>query len=267
MNNNISHGRSENQGTGLPGLLPASCFGRPHFEHHPTIDSTNLRAMELAASGAEEGTLVTADTQTRGRGRLGRDWHSPPGRNLYFSIVLRPGIELEQYPLVTLAAGLGASEGIASATGLRPSIKWPNDLLLQGGKLAGLLCETGPITGRDTYAVLGVGINVNLGADELTPDISARAVSLSIAAGRTFDPTGLLPEVLAGLEKRYLQLKSGRRSELLRDYRRACSTLVQRLRSAGKKAWLTAQPWPSTISAVWWWKPGTASGCRSAPGK
>jgi BirA family biotin operon repressor/biotin-[acetyl-CoA-carboxylase] ligase len=215
-------------------MLRTSAFGRPYREHHQSIDSTNLRALELAADGLPQGSLVTADAQTGGRGRLNRVWHSPPGRNIYFSLILRPALEISRYPLITLAAGLGCAEGLAGAGAPVPDVKWPNDLLLGGRKIAGLLCETGPVSGRRTWVVLGVGINVNLREDELPPDVESRAGSLSMAAGRPFDRSFVLASVLSGLEKRYLELEAGRASVLLSDYRRRCHTLGRQAAVTGE---------------------------------
>ena len=148
-------------------------FGTPH-RHYRRTDSTNTRAREIAAAGAPHGTVVTADEQTAGRGRQGRTWTAPPGSALLYSAVLRP---LEpRHSVLPLAVALAVCE---TAEQLRPGIecevKWPNDIHLDGRKLAGILIEARP---QDGWAVLGIGLNLTIGADEFPEDLRGRATSL-----------------------------------------------------------------------------------------
>jgi BirA family transcriptional regulator, biotin operon repressor / biotin---[acetyl-CoA-carboxylase] ligase len=148
-------------------------FGSPH-RHFRRTDSTNTRARELAAAGAPHGTVVTADEQTAGRGRQGRPWTAPPGAALLYSAVLRP---LEpRHSLLPLAVALAVCE---TAEGLRPGIeckvKWPNDVHLDGRKLAGILIEARPQNG---WAVLGVGLNLTIAPDDFPAELRDRATSL-----------------------------------------------------------------------------------------
>jgi BirA family biotin operon repressor/biotin-[acetyl-CoA-carboxylase] ligase len=152
-------------------------FGTPH-RHYRRTDSTNTRARELAAAGAPHGTVITADEQTAGRGRQGRTWTAPPGAALLYSAVLRP---LEpRHSVLPLAAGLAVSE---AAEQLRPDVapmlKWPNDVHVDGRKVAGILVETRP---QDGWAVLGVGLNLTVAPDQFPAELRERAASLFPAA-------------------------------------------------------------------------------------
>ncbi|MDO8184374.1 biotin--[acetyl-CoA-carboxylase] ligase [Conexibacter sp. JD483] len=153
------------------GASPATTLGRPRL-HHRTIGSTNARAQELAIAGAPHGTIVTAREQSAGRGRQGRAWATPPGTTLAVTTILR-----DPPPLLTLAAGLAVADVARAldAQGREPRIKWPNDVLLDGRKLAGILAE-----GRlqDGWAVLGIGINVATRQDDFPPELAARATTL-----------------------------------------------------------------------------------------
>ena len=167
-----------------------------------TLESTNDTARELGLGGATEGTVVLAERQTRGRGRLGRSWVSPPHRNLYLSIVLRPAIPTAQAPQLALVVGLATAEAMrewAPALGL----KWPNDVVLDGGKLAGILTEM-ETSGTDVrFVIAGVGLNVNSVADDFPPELRDRAVGLCTAAGHPVDRVAVAAALLARLEARY----------------------------------------------------------------
>lgn len=200
---------------------------------YPQTASTNDIAAQLAESGADEGTLVVADHQTAGRGRMGRTWVSPPGVGLYASVVLRP--EAHVVPLLTLAAGVAVAEGIEAATGLRAQVKWPNDVVVGGRagigaarKLAGLLAEGGTAPEGDAWVVLGVGINVLPGA--YPPEIAARATSLEAELGRAIDRGVVLAECLASLSSRYRDLRDARAADVVAAWRmRAASTFGRRV--------------------------------------
>jgi BirA family biotin operon repressor/biotin-[acetyl-CoA-carboxylase] ligase len=164
-------------------------LGAPHL-HLRETGSTNDRARELATAGAPHGTLVTTDHQVAGRGRQGRTWASPPRRALLMSLVLR-----EVTPLLTIAAGVA----VADAVGAGAAIKWPNDVLLDGRKVAGILAEARP---REGWAVLGIGINVALRPGDFPPELRDRAGTL----GRSpEDVPAVLAVVLAALERRLAQ--------------------------------------------------------------
>ena len=160
-------------------------------------ESTNDEAAALAAAGAEHGTVVVAGSQRRGRGRLGRSWFSPPGDSLYLSCVLRPALAPDALPPVALAAGIAVAEAVAAAVpGVR--VHWPNDVVVGGRKLAGILAEMTTRAGRLAAAVVGVGVNVNVAG--FPADLGRPATSLLIESGRRHDLGEVRAEVLSRLE-------------------------------------------------------------------
>jgi BirA family biotin operon repressor/biotin-[acetyl-CoA-carboxylase] ligase len=166
------------------------------------VGSTNAVACQQAATGAAEGLLVVADEQTAGRGRMGRSWWAPKGAGLLFSLLLRPVIPAARAGQLSMCLGLGTAEGIESVTGLRPALKWPNDLLLGGRKLGGMLSELGVAENRVEYVVLGLGVNVN----GVPTDLAATSISLSAVLDRAVDRVELLAEILAHFEAWYERL-------------------------------------------------------------
>ena len=166
-----------------------------------TIDSTNNCARALAGCWAEEGTLVFAERQTAGKGRLGRSWLANPYENLTFSLVLRPTLPPEALNLLPLYAAVAVAEAVEHETGLSIECKWPNDLLIGGKKTAGILLEGSLKEEGLEYVVLGIGVNVN--QTSFPDDISPRATSLKAEAGRDIDRILLLREILKSLETHY----------------------------------------------------------------
>ena len=176
------------------------CWRR--IEWHAEVDSTQRVARELARDGAPEGTVVIAEAQSAGRGRLGRTWHSPPGTNLYCSILLRPAVSPAVVPQVALAAGLGVAEAIETL-GLAPLLKWPNDILLDGKKAVGILTEMEAEVERVHLVILGIGVNLNGGTDDFPPYLQDKATSLAIAAGRRIDRVDFAARLLVAVEDVY----------------------------------------------------------------
>jgi BirA family biotin operon repressor/biotin-[acetyl-CoA-carboxylase] ligase len=164
--------------------------------------STNTLAMELASQGAPEGTVVVAETQTAGKGRLGRAWISPRG-NLYCSIILRPNVPISKAPLITLMGAVATASAIRTACRLPASIKWPNDILLSARKAAGLLTELSAEPDRIRHIVLGIGVDVNMELEELPAAIRDITTTLSREAGKKIDRIALLREMLRSLEHWY----------------------------------------------------------------
>ncbi len=171
-----------------------------HFAH---LDSTNSRAYELATQGAEEGEIVIAESQEKGRGRLGRSWFSPPHFNLYLSVILRPQLPPHQAPLITLMAAVATAEAIEGYSGLRPVIKWPNDILLEGRKVAGLLNELRSEADRIHFVILGIGVNLNLEKRMFPKEIQPIATSLKQEMGQTVSRKEFLASLLTHLEEWY----------------------------------------------------------------
>jgi BirA family biotin operon repressor/biotin-[acetyl-CoA-carboxylase] ligase len=190
------------------------------------LESTNTALVEEARSGAAEGLVLVADHQTAGRGRLGRTWSAQPGTALLVSVLLRPPLPIDEVPVVLMAAGLAACDGVEAAAGFRPGLKWPNDLVVGDRKLAGLLTEaTG---GADPGVVLGLGINV--GAAAYPPELAGEATSCEEMASRPVDRGELLVSFLTALESRYAAVLSAGREATLAAYRSDSATIGRRVR-------------------------------------
>ena len=216
-------------GTPIWGVDPARLAGT-RFRDVSVLDevgSTNTELMERARAGAPEGVVVVADHQSAGRGRLGRTWSAESGTALLVSILLRPPLPITEVPLVLMAAGLAACDGVEAAAGFRPRLKWPNDLVVDDRKLAGLLTESSG--GDDPAVVLGLGLNVSAGA--YPPELAAEATSCQDEVGRPVDRADVLVGLLTALEARYAAvLRAGGRSATLAAYRSDSATLGRRVR-------------------------------------
>ena len=167
------------------------------------VDSTQRVARDLARAGAAEGVTVIAERQTAGRGRLGRQWNSPAGLNLYCSIVLRPPLAPAAVPQIALVAGAAVAAAVAEQTGRRPAIKWPNDVLLEGRKVAGILTEMDAEVERVHHVIAGIGVNLNAPARAFPPALRTKAGSLLGITGRRVDRAAFAARLLAALEARY----------------------------------------------------------------
>lgn len=193
------------------------------------VTSTNTVASTQAEHGADEGSVVAADMQTSGRGRQGRSWASPPGAGIYASVIFRPSLRV--VPLMTLASGVAIADGIAAATGLETELKWPNDVYVDGRKLAGILAESsaGPRGhGAQSHVVVGFGINVLSAA--MPADVAARATSIERELGRHVERGLVLAECLAALWRRYQDLESHREQAVLEAWRvRAAASLGRQI--------------------------------------
>lgn len=188
-------------------LLDTERFGRP-MEGHTTIGSTNARAAAWADAGTPEGSVVVAEYQTAGRGRLGRTWQAEAGQNLMFSVVLRPSLPARRLGLITVVGAVAVAETLDDfAAPLRATIKWPNDVLLRARKCCGMLLESsfsGERSGAPDFVVLGIGLNVN--QDRFPPELADRATSVAQAAHRPIARAPLLAALLARLEMQYRSL-------------------------------------------------------------
>ncbi len=168
--------------------------------------STNELALQRGRQGAEEGVVIFAERQTAGRGRFGRRWESASHRGLWFSVLLRPTPPLARWSRLTTWAAVGVAAATERLTGRRASIKWPNDVFLDGKKVAGILIESGTDSAGRPFAVLGIGLNVNHEAGDFPPEIVERATSLRIVTGRPWDRAALAVEVLSQLAARFEQV-------------------------------------------------------------
>jgi BirA family biotin operon repressor/biotin-[acetyl-CoA-carboxylase] ligase len=179
-----------------------------HVLCYDRVGSTNTISKELAEGGAPEGTLVVAEEQTTGRGRRGRRWLAPAGSSLLVSLILRPSLAPEELPLLLMASALAVARAIEESTGLAVHFKWPNDILLGDKKAGGILIETG-LSGQDVeYAVIGIGLNVNLDVASI-PEIAPTATSISAALGEETSRVQILQSLLRSMEKEYLLLQRG----------------------------------------------------------
>lgn len=204
-------------------LLKGRIWGELVFLNETS--STNDVAMELAAKGAAHGTVVIADSQTLGKGRLGRRWASPPGMNIYLSVILKPDIDPKSAPIFTLLSSVAAARALRSVTGLAIEIKWPNDLVLDGKKLGGILLELRLEPGRVLHLVIGMGINVNIPRSHLPKELKSTATSLLEETGRAFKRTAVVAAVLKELERELDCLSREGRGPILQRWRELSSTL------------------------------------------
>ena len=197
------------------------------------VGSTNTVAMTAIGRGAEDGAVFLAEGMTAGRGRLGRVWHSPPGVNIYCTVVLRPAMTPARLPLVTLMAAVATVQAVRETTGLDATIKWPNDILVKGKKAGGILTEAAVEQDRVQGVVLGIGLNVNM-TRQATPVVLRRtATSLRQASGRVHDRTALLRRLLQTLDVWYGRLMrpgTHGRGEIIQAWRRRSETLGRRVR-------------------------------------
>jgi BirA family biotin operon repressor/biotin-[acetyl-CoA-carboxylase] ligase len=168
------------------------------------VESTQNIARNLAAEGAAHGTAIIAETQSAGRGRMGRGWHSPPGVNLYTTIILRPKIPMAEVPRLSLVAGVAAAEALEDVAPGIVQLKWPNDVWLNGRKAGGIIAEAvTDRTQRLDSVLLGIGLNLNLAADDVPPEIRERAISVLIATGRRCDRVAVANSLFTRLNIRY----------------------------------------------------------------
>jgi BirA family transcriptional regulator, biotin operon repressor / biotin---[acetyl-CoA-carboxylase] ligase len=189
--------------------LKTSFFGRS-LHYYESVESTQKIAYKLAYEHAAEGTVVIAEEQTAGRGRMDRKWHSPKYSGIWMSILLRPKLPIPKAPQLTLIAAVGVVQAIEEVTGLIPEIKWPNDILINGKKVTGILTELQAESDRINSIILGIGINVNTTTEELPAEIVHIASSLKIEAGRMINRENLIRSILEKLEKLYvLYLEKG----------------------------------------------------------
>ena len=177
----------------------------PRILRLESIDSTNLEAIRQAKAGAAEGLCVVAQEQTHGRGRLDRSWHSPKDAGLYFSIVLRPHLKIEAWPLITLTGALAVSDALFKSCNLRSDIKWPNDICIRDRKLGGILAETSE-TDSGMAAIVGIGLNLNEGA--FPPEVGERPLSVESATGCKPDRELVLQKLVQAVSERYDLLQS-----------------------------------------------------------
>lgn len=192
--------------------------------------STNDRAWAEAVHRGKEGTVVFAEEQTRGRGRLGRAWHSPHGAGLWMSVLLRPDIPVERYPLLTSVGAVAVAAAVAATIPSVPRVRWPNDVVVDGRKIAGVLAEARDLTTRRPPAVLGIGVNVNLAREGFPRELRAFATSLSIENRAPVDRLRFARTLLVELDHLYAEVCAGDVETFSERWRACLDLLGERVR-------------------------------------
>jgi len=198
--------------------------------------STNAIGMELASQGCPEGVVVMAETQTGGKGRLGRVWVSPPGKNIYMSIILRPSLSPREATALTLLSAVSCVSAIRRFASVPASIKWPNDIMVGRLKLGGILTEIKADIDNIAYAVVGIGINVNLSSSEMPDDIHGIATSVMEQSGELTSRTELAAEILKEFDKWYRLLNTEGKPVIIEEWLSLSGTIGERVQvSAGNR--------------------------------
>lgn len=199
------------------------------------IDSTNNYAKRLAASGGGDGTVIVANCQTAGRGRMDRSFQSPRDKGIYLTALLRPEVPMERLMSVTAMAGVAVCEAVEQVCGIRPQLKWPNDPVLGGKKLCGILTELSleAETGRLQSLVLGIGLNVLQTPEDFSPEVREIATSLAQALGHPVSRPALAAAEIEALDRLYTALRTGDLSPYLAAYRRDCVNLGKTVQLIG----------------------------------
>ena len=187
--------------------------------------STNDIIEKLARDKVKEGVVVFAESQTKGRGRLGRKWISPSHKGLWFSVLLRPDLRPPETTQLTVAAATAIRRAIANATGLKAKIKWPNDILLNGGKVAGILTELSAELDRVKHIILGIGVDVNLSGSDFPPELKKLVTSLKIETGKTISRPELAVEILRELDHEYARVAADKFEAVANEWEAHCETL------------------------------------------
>ena len=187
--------------------------------------STNDVMEKLARDGVKEGVVVFAESQTKGRGRLGRKWISPERKGLWFSVLLRPDLRPQEATQLTVASATALRRAIAAETGLKPEIKWPNDILIGGKKVAGILTELSAELDRVKHIILGIGVDVNLDEDELPAELRKAATSLKLETGGMVSRAELAVAILRELDFDYARICGGKFSAVADEWEAHCATI------------------------------------------
>jgi BirA family biotin operon repressor/biotin-[acetyl-CoA-carboxylase] ligase len=195
-----------------------------------SVDSTNTTAQDLAKRGFPEGTVVIADSQVRGRGRHGRRWFSPPRRNLYMSILLRPPLAAREAFMLTLMSATSCCRAVRDCTALPVSIKWPNDIVCNERKLGGILIETKPEGDGMRHAVVGIGLNVNTEEADLVDEIKETATSLRIETGATWERNDISASLIRTLDRHYRDLCEKGAGYIREEWLKLASTIGRAVR-------------------------------------
>lgn len=204
--------------------LKTKIFGRKIF-YFDTTTSTMDAAFRLGLEGVQEGTVVCAETQIKGRGRLGRHWVSPKGKGIYVSIILRPSFPPNVVSQLTILSAVAVAEALERAAALKPSIKWPNDLFIRGEKIAGILTELSAEMDRVRFVSIGIGLNVNTPSHLLPP----HATSVKVEREKEFSRIDILQEILRRMEFWYEQFKCEGLTAIVERWKQFSMTLGRRI--------------------------------------
>jgi len=191
--------------------------------------STNDVIEKLARDRVKEGAVVFAESQTRGRGRLGRKWMSPTHKGLWFSVLLRPKLSPQETTQLTVASATALRRAIRNVTGLSADIKWPNDLLVGGKKIVGILTEMSAEVDRVRHVILGIGVDVNQDAAEFAPELRKTATSLKIELGEEISRAELATEILRELDTDYARICGGKFPQVADEWEAGCATIGQKV--------------------------------------
>ena len=192
--------------------------------------STNQLVDQMGLAGDPEGLVVFAESQSQGRGRLGRKWISPPKKGLWFSVLLRPALRPPQMTQLTVIAATALARAIRKTTNLTPEIKWPNDILINGKKVAGVLTEMSAEPDRVLHAVIGIGLDVNLDEGDFPNDLKSLATSLKLECGKPILRSSLAVNLLKALDEDYARIRNGQFKSVSEEWESQCITLQKRVR-------------------------------------
>jgi BirA family biotin operon repressor/biotin-[acetyl-CoA-carboxylase] ligase len=205
-------------------LGPVECIGR-EIEVFERTTSTNDVAEKLGRDGVREGVVIFAESQTKGRGRLGRVWNSPTRKGLWFSVLLRPNLHPQETTQLTVISATALRRAIRNICGLKADIKWPNDLLFRGRKAVGVLTEMSAELDRVRHVILGIGVDVNQAEAEFSPDLRSIATSLRIESGSEISRAELAVEILRQLDADYARMRAGKFAAIADEWEAACITM------------------------------------------
>lgn len=201
------------------------------IEYRNEMESTNEEAKKLASKGCDDGLLVICNNQTKGKGRLGRSWQAEKNKGIYMSMVLYPPILPMDIPEITLVTGIAVMRGVKSATGLETKIKWPNDIIVGGKKLAGILCEMSAEMEKVNYVVIGIGINAN--NEKFSDEISEKATSVYIETGKKFRRCDIINSFLKEFKKCYNEFIKNGFAPFVNEYNDNCANIGREVKTVG----------------------------------
>ena len=191
--------------------------------------STNYEMECMARNAKPEGSVIFAETQTGGRGRMGRKWSSPRRKGLWLSVLLRPPLTADECTQITIAAAVALVISLKNISGVKPEIKWPNDILVNGKKISGILTEMSSEPDHVKYVIVGIGVNVNQSSDDIPANIRSNATSLKMVSGKIIDRSQLATDILHELDNCYKKVVTGKFVEIGETWSSYCSTLGKRV--------------------------------------